>query len=52
MCTSQEQGRVGVPEIVPPYVGQIRSLEQGLEEPVDDVLGVEGSTFAYGEYES
>jgi len=51
-AASQEQGRVGVPEIMPPYVGQLRSLEQGLEEPVDDVLGVEGSTFAYGEYES
>jgi hypothetical protein len=26
---SQEQGCVGVPEIMPPYVGQLRSLEQG-----------------------
>ena len=51
-ATSQQQGCVGVPEIVPPYVGQLRSLEQGLEEPVDYVLGVEGGALARGEDES
>jgi hypothetical protein len=30
-AASQEQGCVGVPEIMPPNVGQLRSLEQGLE---------------------
>ncbi len=49
---SQEQRRVRVPEIMPPCVGQLRSLEQGLEEPVDYVLCVEGSTLALGKYES
>jgi hypothetical protein len=49
---SQEQRCVSVPEIMPPYVGQLRSLEQGLEVPVDYVLGVVGSAFARGENES
>ena len=51
-ATGQQKGGVGVPEIVSSYVGQLRSLEQGLEEPVDDVLCVEGSTLARGKYES
>ena len=51
-ATGQQQGGVGVPEIVSSYVGQLRSLEQGLEEPVDYVLCVEGSTLARGKYES
>src|SRR5215208_4006074 len=50
-ATSQQQGSVGVPEIVPPYVGQLRSLEQRLEEPVDYVLGVVGGALARGEHE-
>ena len=41
-ATGQQKGGVGVPEIVSSYVGQLRSLEQGLEEPVDYVLCVEG----------
>jgi hypothetical protein len=51
-ATGQQKGGVGVPEIVSSYVGQLRSLEQGLEEPVDYVLCVEGSTLARGKYES
>ena len=51
-AASQEQGCVGVPEIMPPYVGQLRSLEQGLEVPVDNVLGIDGSSLARGENES
>jgi hypothetical protein len=50
-AASQEQGSVGVPEIVPPYVRQLCSLEQGLEEPVDNVLGVDGGALARGEHE-
>jgi len=37
-AASQKQGCVGVPEIMPPYIRQLRSLEQGLEEPVDFYL--------------
>src|SRR5215213_4962537 len=51
-AASQQQGCVGVPEIMPPYVRQLCSLERGLEEPVDYVLGVEGGAFARGENES
>ena len=51
-ATGQQQGCVSVPEIVSSYVGQLRLLEQGLEEPVDYVLGVEGSSLACGEHES
>ena len=34
----QQQRGVGVLQVVPPYVGQPRSLEQGLEVAGDDVL--------------
>ena len=40
-ATGEQQGGVGVPEIVPPYVRQPRPLEERLEVAVDDVLGVE-----------
>jgi hypothetical protein len=36
---------------MPPYVGQLRSLEQGLEVPVGYVLGDQGSALARGENE-
>ena len=51
-AAGQEKGRVVVPEIVSPNVGQLRSLEQRLEEPVDYVLGVDGGSLARGEDES
>jgi hypothetical protein len=51
-ATGQLQGGVGVPEILPAYVRQPRPLEQRLEVAVDDVLSVEGSTIAGGEYET
>jgi hypothetical protein len=40
-----------VSKIVPAYVGESRTLEQGLEVPVDDVLGLQGSALARGEHE-
>jgi len=39
-AAGQEQGRVGVPEIMPAYRWQARPLEQRLEVAVDYVLGV------------
>ena len=51
-ATSEHDREAGVPEIVPSYVRQLRTLEQGLEEPVDYVLCLEGSTLARGKYES
>jgi hypothetical protein len=39
MCAaSQQQGSVSVPEIVPAYVWQTSTLQQGLEVPIYDVL--------------
>ena len=37
-----------VAQTVPTYVWQASTLELGLEEPVDYVLGIEGSTLAGG----
>ena len=51
-ATGEQECEASVPEIVPPYVGQLRSLEHGLEEPVGYVLCVERSTLARGKYES
>ena len=39
--SGEEQGRVGVPHIVPAYVRHARPPEQGLAVPVDDVMRVE-----------
>jgi hypothetical protein len=50
--TPQNQGSACVPEIVPTNKGETRALEERLEVAVDDVLSVEGSTFAGGEYET
>jgi hypothetical protein len=51
-ATGQQQGGVRVPEIMPAYRWQPCLLAQRLEEPVDYVLCVEGSTLARGKYES
>jgi hypothetical protein len=50
-AASQEEGCVGVPEIVPPYVGQPRPLEKRLEAAVHYILSVKRGTFARGENE-
>jgi hypothetical protein len=49
---AEQQGEAGVAEIVPAYFGQPRSSQQGFEVPVHNVLSVEGSAFAGGEYEA
>src|SRR5215211_1462315 len=41
-----------MPEIVPAYIGQTGAFQERLEVPVDDVLGVDGSSLARGEDES
>jgi hypothetical protein len=51
-AASQEQGCVGVPEIMPPYRWQPRLLKQGFEVAVYDVLGVEGGALVRSENES
>ena len=51
-ATGQQQGGVGVPEIMPAYRWQPCLLEQRLEVAVDDVLGIQGSSLARGENES
>jgi hypothetical protein len=47
----QEQSGARVPEILPADRGETRVLEERLEVPVDNVLGVERSTFPGREYE-
>ncbi len=50
--SSRKQDReADMPQIVPAYIRQPRTLEHGLEVPVDYVLSVEGSTLAGGEHE-
>ena len=51
-ASTEKQREAGVTEIVPPYVGQPCSPEQGLKVTVDDVLGVQGSTDGGGENEA
>ena len=46
-----KQREARVPEIVPAYIGQSCSLEQGLEMAVDDVLRIERRTLGSGEDE-
>jgi hypothetical protein len=46
-----KQREARVPEIVPAYIGQSCSLEQGLEMAVDDVLRIERCPLGSGEDE-
>jgi hypothetical protein len=40
-ASTEKQREAGVPEVVPAYIGQSCSREQGLEMAVDDVLRIE-----------
>ena len=51
-AASEQNGKASVPQIMPAYVRQPRTPQQGLEVPVHYVLSVEGSTFARGEHKS
>ena len=50
-AASEQNGKAGVPQIVPAYVRQPRTPEQGLEVSVDYVLSVERRAFAGREHQ-
>ncbi len=49
---AKQQGSACVPKIVPPDRGEVSTIQQWLEVPVDDVLGVERCALRGGEHES
>src|SRR5215212_9091564 len=51
-AVGEQDREAGVPEIVPADGGELRTLEQGFEVPVDYVLGVEGCALARREHEA
>jgi hypothetical protein len=47
-----EQGEAAMPEVVEPDGGEAGPHEQRLEEPVDDVLRLDGAAREVGEHEA
>lgn len=50
--TLGEEGEAAMPEVVEPDAGEAGSHEEGLEVPVDDVLGLDGTASEGGEHEA
>ncbi len=46
-----EERQAAVPKVVEPAPPQRDASEQGLEAPIDEVLGIEGHTSSGGEHE-